>query len=70
MANTQTQQWTWEWIGGGYNSCTASSREEALSKAMEMTTGPARLVPDISTIRPVTDAEMRAIERSWAAAFD
>lgn len=72
--------WTWEWKSGGYNSCTAPSREEALAKALAMgqphPTAAASggmtvtLLPDPKTLRSVTPEEMSAIDRRWACAFD
>lgn len=67
--------WTWNWEGGGYNSCIASSREEALAKAIEKGKPvhggmKSALVPVESTLRSVSAEEMAAIDRSWAGAFD
>jgi len=67
--------YTWNWIGGGYNSCMARSRTEAISKAREMgkpTEGgmTVTLVPDPKTLRQVTAAEMVEIDRSWASYCD
>lgn len=68
------QTWTWNWTSGGYNSCVAGSRAEALGVAMQMglptMPGHVTLVPDPSTLRAVTPAQMHAIDRSWASAFD
>ena len=67
------QQWTWNWIKGGYNSCTASSREEALKIATDMGIprwGGVTLAPDPSTLRAVSDSEMATIDRGWHCAFD
>ena len=66
--------YTWNWIGGGYNSCMARNRKEAISKAREMgKPGSARqvtLVPNLDTLRQVTAAEMVEIDRSWASYCD
>lgn len=58
--------YTWNWIGYGYNSCMASSRRQAISKARKMSH---TLVPDLKTLRKVTAAEMVEIDRSWASYF-
>lgn len=66
--------YTWNWIGGGYNSCMARSRTEAIRKAREM--GMPRggmtvtLVPALETLRQVTATEMVEIDRSWRSACD
>ena len=66
--------YTWNWINGGYNSCTARSRTEAIRKAREM--GQPRggmtvtLVPALETLRQVTATEMVEIDRSWASYCD
>ena len=67
--------YTWNWIGGGYNSCMARSRTEAIRKAREMgkpTAGgmTVTLVPNLDTLRQVTAAEMVEIDRSWRSACD
>ena len=66
--------YTWNWIGGGYNSCMARNRKEAISKAREMGKSKAArhvtLVPALETLRQVTAAEMVEIDRSWASACD
>jgi hypothetical protein len=68
--------YTWNWVGYGYNSCLASSRRQAISKARKMgkptVAGGMQvtLVPDLKTLRKVTAAEMVAIDRSWASLFD
>jgi len=63
--------WTWNWHSGGYNSCrisVAPTLREAKLRATEL--GGGRLFADPQTFRKVTTAEMAAIDRSWAAAFD
>lgn len=67
--------WTWDWVGGGYNSCMARSREEAIRKAREIgkpTSGgmSVTLVPNLHSLRQVSSQEMSAIDRSWASACD
>ena len=76
MANSSKTEtlYTWNWINGGYNSCTARSRTEAIRKAREMSKPQAAmqvtLVPALETLRPVTAAEMAEIDRGWRSAFD
>jgi hypothetical protein len=66
--------YTWNWTTGGYNSCAARTFAEAKCKADSMGTPRAgmkvRLVPDPKSFRKVTAAEMAALDRAWAAAFD
>jgi hypothetical protein len=59
--------YTWNWLGGGYNSCTARTRAEAIQKAHAMTD---RLMPDLKTLRIVTPEEMAAIARDMRTLFD
>lgn len=59
--------YTWNWTAGGYNSCTARSRAEAIRKAHAMTD---RLMPDLATLRTVTPEEMAAIDRDMRSLFD
>ena len=80
MANSKNVElgtldlYTWNWIGGGYNSCMARNRKEAISKAREIgKSGSARyvtLVPNLDTLRQVTAAEMVEIDRSWRSYCD
>lgn len=53
----------WNWVGGGYNSCEAESREDALGKAKEIA-GSTILVVDESTLRESTREEINAEERA------
>lgn len=53
--------WVWHWKTGGYNSCRADTREEAISIAASMCS----LVPNLETLRPVTREELRAVERRY-----
>lgn len=67
--------YTWNWTTGGYNSCTAGSLAEAKLKAAAIGTSSfygcrVTLVADPKTFRAVTQAEMNAIDSSWASAFD
>jgi hypothetical protein len=72
-----SQLWHFEWKGGGYNSVTASSFKEALALATEMGQ-PSKdgrgmtvtLVPNESTLRPVTADESIKIDRKWASLCD
>ncbi len=71
--------WTWEWIGGGYNSCSiglnptledAKKRAEEIGKPVASSPRSVTLVADPKSFRKVTTTEMVAIDRSWASAFD
>ena len=55
--------WIWNWIGGGYNSCKARDRAEALEKAGEIS---ATLKVNPSTLRECTQDELDAEDRAWA----
>ena len=60
---TDTNQlYVWNWVGGGYNSCRASSPEEALEKANGITM---KLTVDETTLRPCTWEEFLAEEKRW-----
>jgi hypothetical protein len=65
------QLWTWNWTSGGYNSCRADSRQEALSIGQKMGMPKAAmtvtLVVDESTLKPVSSEEMAKIDRWWGA---
>jgi len=63
--------WTWNWISGGYNSCpisVAPTLREAKRRSAELGCG--RIFADPKTFRKITTAEMAALDRAWAAAFD
>lgn len=57
--------WIWNWIGGGYNSCLASSREEALKNAATIA-GKTTLRVDENTLRIGSNRELESINRSYA----
>jgi hypothetical protein len=65
----EKQLWTWTWLGGGYNSCSASSRKEALGLACEMGRKCGLNVNEAS-LKSVTPEEMNAIDKSWFSCFD
>lgn len=52
----------WNWVGGGYNSCRAQDRSEALKKGNTMTSN---LTVDESTLRECTVDELNAEEKRW-----
>jgi hypothetical protein len=62
MTNQDTKLYLWNWVGGGYNSCRARNRAEALEKAAEIT---AKLKVDESTLRECTRDELDAEEKRW-----
>ena len=57
----------WNWVGGGYNSCRALSREEALEKGNDMTRngGGVHLKVNEATLRECTTGELAAEEKRW-----
>lgn len=61
--------WIWNWIGDGYNSCTASSRLEALESATAMArrTG---LGLNESTLHEGSYRELAILDRRYASMFD
>lgn len=61
--------WLFNWIGGGYNTVRASTREEALRKAKELAPR-TKLVVDEETLHVATDAEVRAWDKRYAGMFD
>ena len=61
--------YTWNWTGGGYNSCRAESKEAATAVAKEMAEGyPFDLLE--GSVREVSTQEMIDIDRSYASMFD
>ena len=71
--------WTWNWKNGGYNSCSiseaptlkaAKAKAAAIGAPDPNNTRSVRLVAEAGSFRQVTTAEMVAIDRSWASAFD
>ncbi len=67
----KVKTWYWEWQSGGYNSCRAETREDALRQAVEMGKPKAAmtvtLVPDERTLRAVDAREMERLDRWWGA---
>ncbi|MGH7174777.1 MAG: hypothetical protein ACREGR_00250 [Minisyncoccia bacterium] len=49
--------WVWNWVGGGYNSTWAETKEEALAKAKEIGSWTANLLVDEATLRESTEDE-------------
>ena len=71
MKNVET--YVWRWVGGGYNSCSASSKEEALEKAIAMGRGTAHrweLRVDTETLHVAAEGEINALDREYASLFD
>lgn len=66
--------WYWEWQGGGYNTCRAETREDALRQAVEIgkpgEVMKVTLVPDERTLRAVDTREVDRLSRFWAAMCD
>lgn len=59
--------WIWRWTVGGYNSCTANTREEALAKAREMSS---MLHVKLDSLHAGTYIELDKLDREFAAMFD
>jgi len=64
-----TQLWIWNWTAGGYNSCQATDREDALKQANAMTRGNV-LVVNESTLHVGTDQELRKLDAQYRGMFD
>lgn len=60
--------WIWNWVGGGYNSCRAATREEALEKAKKQA-GDTILVVDEKTLHIGTQAELNRLDAQYASLF-
>lgn len=56
-----TKLFLWNWCGGGYNSCRAHTREEAIKRAQTMCS----LKPALHTLRECTVQELREEEKRW-----
>lgn len=58
---TTKREWIWEWESGGYNTCLAASRADALEHATEIGkpngSMTVTLVPIASTLRPARGSE-------------
>jgi hypothetical protein len=57
-----TKLFLWNWRGGGYNSCRAKDRDEAIEKAQVMAS---MLKPRLDTLRECTSAELAAEDKRW-----
>jgi hypothetical protein len=53
-------EWLFNFVGGGWNSTYAKTREEAEQKIKQEYEGKANLVPDFNTIRPSTKGDYEA----------
>jgi len=64
----------WYWVGGGYNSCPAASKAEALQKAQEMgaphPSGFRGLTVAAGTLHVAKRGELEAIDREYASLFN
>jgi hypothetical protein len=65
METQDKHLWIWEWIGGGYNSCRAATREEAIARAHEMCRYAKVLKIDESTLHVGTPDELRHLDRIY-----
>lgn len=50
--------WVWNWKGGGFNSCVAADREEALEMARQIGAHGVPLVPDEASLKETTNEEL------------
>ena len=57
-----TKLFLWNWAGGGYNSCRARDRDEAVEVAQNFCVG---LEPALHTLRECTQAELTAEDKRW-----
>ena len=57
-----TKLFLWNWVGGGYNSCRAENRSDALKKGNAMTK---ILTIDVNTLREATFDDVQAEEKRW-----
>lgn len=65
--------WVFNWLGGGYNTVRAETRDQAmvLARAIGAATPTFHgLQVNERTLREVTDAEMEAIDASYRGMFD
>ena len=53
--------WIWHWTSGGYNSCRADTREEAIAKAKELARFTV-LVVDEKTLHIGTEKELQKLD--------
>lgn len=63
----QGKFWMWEWNDGGWNSCRAGSREEALAKGMEIAKWKAGRAVDEATLR---ESSAEEVDARFLAKFD
>lgn len=61
------QLFLWNWQGGGFNSCHAKNRAEALKKGNDMTRGGrgVHLLVNESTLHACSFAELQAEDKRW-----
>ena len=64
-----TQQWAWHWQGGGYNSCYAKNRQEALNKAGKMCDG-LDIQIDESTLHVAKPGELDSLNDFYSGSFN
>jgi hypothetical protein len=57
---------TWNWEDGGYNSASATSREEAKSKSLRVP----GLTPDLGTLRECTQEELNQVGAGYQGMLD
>jgi hypothetical protein len=66
--------WTWEWIGGGWNTTSARTKSEALANAIKLGKpgwpGAATLLPQKETLVLVGTQGAKKIEARWAGICD
>lgn len=64
-AHLTKKLWIWNWIGGGYNSCLAVTREDALKEASRIR-GQTSLVVAEATLHVGTYEELEKLDRQYA----
>lgn len=72
-ATNSERTWLWKWVEGGYNTCRARSREEALKLAKEKGKPSSvfkGLTVDEKSLHVATDKEVREYDRRYAGMFD
>jgi hypothetical protein len=60
--------WIWNWQSGGYNSCQASTRDEAIEKANHMTRY-SILVLDVMSLHEGTYDELGKLDAKYACLY-
>ena len=71
----KNKYWVWNWVGGGYNSCTAPTLAQALVRASEIGTPheyssgkfTTSMGIDVKTLREVTCEELNEIDAYFAS---